>query len=180
MGSGRKIDVDGDSYLEDGFVRVRDGKCWWTERFTSGDDIGLRVLSKGIFDFKEQEFAGSWETSSRHSGEYTTFQADLPNRSAGGDDSGAIAIATLVTEESPLQQQQEQQLQELHQDIIPIVMAKIELQNSFKLKGNEFSGSKNNRHDIRHMYYPNGTRCRHYSGGRGSEIIAYAMPVRQC
>jgi len=173
--SGRKVDVDGKSVVEDGFVNAKNGKAWWVEQFMSGNDIGVRVLSVGVFHFKDQAFVGKWQSSAGYRGKYTSFDANLPLTTTeistdnstdddGNDDSdteSTFAVGELVPDElsssSQLQQQQQQ-----YQDYIPIVMAKAEegiLFNSMK-KPKKVVGRRNNTTTFDNMYYSNVSRNR--------------------
>jgi len=67
--TGSNSDSDGPSYILDGFVHYS-GHAWWVDEVESGEDKGLRVLNKGLFNFETNTFAGSWRGSSGESGIY--------------------------------------------------------------------------------------------------------------
>ena len=69
-GSGR--DIDGTTTIEQGVANM-DGTSWWVERTVSGE-IGLRVLSRGKFDFTNHTFTGTWLSNTFQNGSYLSFQ----------------------------------------------------------------------------------------------------------
>jgi hypothetical protein len=71
--SGEGYDIDGKTVIEDGHANY-DGTAWWKER-TVTRDLGLRVLSRGKFDFVRRTFNGTWMANTMEHGAYMTFQA---------------------------------------------------------------------------------------------------------
>jgi hypothetical protein len=71
--SGEGDDADGKTVIEDGHVNY-DGTAWWRERTIAGD-VGLKVLSRGTFDFAQRTFNGTWLANTMEHGSYITFQA---------------------------------------------------------------------------------------------------------
>ncbi|KAL3783592.1 hypothetical protein HJC23_002096 [Cyclotella cryptica] len=53
---GEGSDADGTTKVTDGFIAY-DGSGWWLE---ASFLTGLKVLSKGTFDFANNTFSGSW------------------------------------------------------------------------------------------------------------------------
>jgi len=70
---GQGSDIDGNTIVEDGFAAF-DGNAWWRERTISGD-VGLHVLSRGIFHYPSKTFQGTWLASSMVTGPYVSFTA---------------------------------------------------------------------------------------------------------
>jgi hypothetical protein len=71
--SGEGHDIDGQTAIEDGHVNC-DGTAWWRE-FTISGDVGLKVLSRGKFDFEQKSFNGTWLASTMEHGAYIIFRA---------------------------------------------------------------------------------------------------------
>jgi len=104
--SGDGCDVDGRTVIEDGHANY-DGTAWWKERTVTGD-IGLKVLSRGKFDFPKRTFQGNWVANSGEEAAYITFQAEEeppstfllsdqqshPRPSAPFEDDGDVPIVT--------------------------------------------------------------------------------------
>eukprot|EP00804_Cyclotella_cryptica_P030236 CCRYP_017106-RA/>CCRYP_017106-RA protein AED:0.38 eAED:0.38 QI:0/0/0/1/0/0/3/0/104 len=59
---GEGSDADGTTKVTDGFIAY-DGSGWWLE---ASFLTGLKVLSKGTFDFANNTFSGSWRSSSKY------------------------------------------------------------------------------------------------------------------
>ena len=72
-------EIDENIVIEDGHVNY-DGAAWWRER-TITEDIALIALSRGIFDFSERKFNGSWLVSTMEHAAYITFEAVEPSPS---------------------------------------------------------------------------------------------------
>ncbi|KAL3795007.1 hypothetical protein HJC23_006328 [Cyclotella cryptica] len=70
---GEGSDADGTTKVTDGFIAY-DGSGWWLEETCSGKDTGLKVLSKGTFDFANNTFSGSWRSSSKYQGNYVSVR----------------------------------------------------------------------------------------------------------
>ena len=65
---------DGTNKIQKGLVTYN-GKAYWVDECTSSTtgNVGLKVLSKGTFNFKAGTFTGSWTASSSISGYYLSF-----------------------------------------------------------------------------------------------------------
>jgi|EP00970_Alexandrium_tamarense_P009013 hypothetical protein len=96
---GEAIDADGTTKFKDGFVTY-DGVCWWLEETMSGQDTGLKVLSQGTFDFTKNTFTGTWRSSSKCQGQYTSFTCrnvvtTFPDTNDnGGEDDIPVVVAS--------------------------------------------------------------------------------------
>jgi hypothetical protein len=77
--SGQGHDIDGPTVIEEGHVN-HNGTAWWKERTISGD-VGLKVVSRGTFDFSHGTFQGTWLANSGDQGAYIHFRALV----AGGE-----------------------------------------------------------------------------------------------
>lgn len=71
--SGQGHDIDGPTVIEEGHVNYN-GTAWWNERTISGD-VGLKVVSRGTFDFSQGTFQGTWLANSGEQGAYIQFRA---------------------------------------------------------------------------------------------------------
>ncbi len=70
--SGSGNDIDGTTTIEQGVANM-DGTAWWVEQTVTGE-IGLRVLSRGKFDFTNHTFTGTWLSNTFQTGSYISFQ----------------------------------------------------------------------------------------------------------
>ncbi len=70
--SGSGNDIDGTTTIEQGVANM-DGTAWWVEKTVIGE-IGLRVLSRGKFDFTNHTFTGTWLSNTFQAGSYISFQ----------------------------------------------------------------------------------------------------------
>lgn len=91
--SGEGHDIDGQTVIEDGHANF-DGTAWWRER-TITKDVGLKVLSRGKFDFANRTFYGTWLANTMEHGAYITFQALV---SAPAVSAVSVAAATATTD----------------------------------------------------------------------------------
>jgi hypothetical protein len=83
---GEGSDADGMTKVIDGYITYS-GNAWWLEQTFSGQDTGLKVLSKGTFDFSNNTFSGTWRSSSKYQGNYVSFVGrDIKKTLAGGSD----------------------------------------------------------------------------------------------
>jgi len=69
---GSTVDAYGLATITDGFVLYA-GEAWWVEEIFSGNDKGLKVLSKGKFHFSSNRFAGTWRANTGFNGDYIEF-----------------------------------------------------------------------------------------------------------
>ncbi len=72
--SGTTSDADGTAYITEGFVTYG-GDAWWVDEVRSGNDIGLKVLTTGKFDWSTNSFEGSWRANTGQSGLYSSFES---------------------------------------------------------------------------------------------------------
>ena len=101
-------DADGITQFTDGFVTYS-GNAWWLEETLSGQDKGLKILSRGKFDFVNHTFTGTWRSSTECSGVYTscigrdvmrtlntngTLEQTIPSAQATLEENIPIAFAT--------------------------------------------------------------------------------------
>jgi hypothetical protein len=130
---GEGSDNDGVTNVVDGFITYN-GNAWWLEETVSGRDAGLKVLTRGTFDFSNNTFSGTWKSSSRYEGNYISFVGrDITKSfdSSHGNDEN-IPVVTAQAEES-----------------IPVVFAVGEPVNAVP-QATAFNGGKKNRnyHDF--------------------------------
>jgi hypothetical protein len=103
---GEGNDADGTTKVTDGFITYG-GNAWWLEETFSGQDTGLKILSKGTFDFSTNTFTGTWRSSSKFQGKYVSFVGrsitktlagggeDIPVVQAEAEHSIPVAFATM-------------------------------------------------------------------------------------
>ncbi|KAL7476082.1 hypothetical protein ACHAW6_001962 [Cyclotella cf. meneghiniana] len=97
---GEGSDSDGLTKVTDGFISYN-GTAWWLEEAFSGVDTGLKVLSKGTFDFANNTFSGTWRSSSQNQGDYVSFVGrDITNTMASSNEEIAIPIVEAEVEEN--------------------------------------------------------------------------------
>jgi hypothetical protein len=72
--SGTTSDADGSAVIIEGLVTYG-GDAWWVDEVHSGNDIGLKVLTTGKFDWSTNNFQGAWRSNTGESGRYSSFQA---------------------------------------------------------------------------------------------------------
>lgn len=101
---GEGSDVDGTTKVTDGYISYS-GNAWWLEETLSGQDAGLKILSKGTFDFSNNSFSGTWRSSSKYQGKYVSFvgrditktlagASEIPVVQAEADQDIPVAFAT--------------------------------------------------------------------------------------
>jgi len=71
--TGTTSDADGSATIIEGLVTY-EGDAWWVDEVFSGNDIGLKVLSTGKFDWLTNNFQGGWRANTGRTGQYSTFQ----------------------------------------------------------------------------------------------------------
>jgi len=71
--SGQGSDIDGMTVIEDGHANY-DGTAWWREQTIKGN-TGLKVLSRGEFNFQQSTFQGIWLANTTLTGPYNSFSA---------------------------------------------------------------------------------------------------------
>jgi len=92
---GEGSDSDGITKVTHGFITYN-GSAWWLEEACSGD-TGLKVLSKGTFDFANNTFSGTWRSSSQNQGDYVSFVGrDITNTMASSNEE--VGIPTVEAE----------------------------------------------------------------------------------
>lgn len=62
----------GSAQITDGFVAYS-GEAWWVTH--SHEDVGLRVLSTGKFNFGTNRFSGTWRDNRGNKGKYIRFES---------------------------------------------------------------------------------------------------------
>mmetsp|Transcript_11579 Transcript_11579/g.17796 ORF Transcript_11579/g.17796 Transcript_11579/m.17796 type:complete len:487 (-) Transcript_11579:411-1871(-) len=72
--TGTTSDADGSAVIIEGLV-THGGDAWWVDEVHSGNDIGLKVLTTGKFDWSTNNFQGAWRSNTGESGRYSSFQA---------------------------------------------------------------------------------------------------------
>jgi hypothetical protein len=78
--SGKYIDKGGEeSRIKQGFVRLDGNGAFWVDEYVSGDDIGMKVLNEGTFDFQLNNFEGRWYSSTGYQGEFKSFDLKADN-----------------------------------------------------------------------------------------------------
>jgi len=89
--SGEVRDSDGRSIIDEGFVTY-DGRAYWKDKCleSSSGDVGMAVVSKGLFDFETSNFQGNWTAITGHDGPYTRFSL-LQEESGAGNDGSTLA-----------------------------------------------------------------------------------------
>jgi len=70
--TGTTSDADGSATIIEGLVTY-EGIAWWVDEVHSGNDLGLKVLSTGKFDWSTNNFQGGWRANAGHSGQYSSF-----------------------------------------------------------------------------------------------------------
>ena len=73
--------ADGHATITDGHVSYSGDSAWWVQEILGEDEerAGLRVVSRGTFDFEQAKFDGSWVASTGSKGTYSKFQATSVN-----------------------------------------------------------------------------------------------------
>ncbi|KAL9188830.1 hypothetical protein ACHAXT_007208 [Thalassiosira profunda] len=72
---GMCADADGYATITDGYVSYS-GEGWWVQEILDEDEerVGLKVFSKGQFDFDSKTFAGRWTANTGRKGKYLKFE----------------------------------------------------------------------------------------------------------
>ena len=70
--SGNGKDPYAETKIEKGIANM-DGTAWWVEETVSGK-IGIKVISRGKFDFTKHTFKGTWYSDTAKKGRYSYFQ----------------------------------------------------------------------------------------------------------
>jgi hypothetical protein len=72
--SGKYVDRDGEARIEQGCVRHDGSDAYWVDDYVSGNDFGMNVLNRGVFDFQLNKFEGHWYSSTGYQGEFKSFE----------------------------------------------------------------------------------------------------------
>ena len=98
---GEGSDADGTTRVTDGFITYG-GSAWWLEETFSGQDAGLKILSKGTFDFTTNTFSGTWRSSSKYQGNYVSFVGRNITKTLAGREDDIPVVQAEAEQNTPM------------------------------------------------------------------------------
>ena len=99
--TGEGSDADGTTKVTDGFISYG-GNAWWLEETFSGQDAGLKILSKGTFDFTTNTFSGTWRSSSKYQGKYVSFVGKNITKTLAGREDDIPVVQAEADQHTPV------------------------------------------------------------------------------
>lgn len=100
---GMCADADGCATITEGHVSYS-GDAWWVQEILEEDEerCGLRVFSRGAFDFPANTFAGRWVANTGTRGNYLKFKRNSFSITSSGAPGGDFPVSTAVPKQAIL------------------------------------------------------------------------------